>query len=112
MYDVLSVEFQRHHAPTNLYLCNQHTMDLSTLARRQKRALDWLTALESEPTQSSIRTEFAELLGRYQELLWQIAEAKNASSEQIDDLDALERRLTDCNDLVRLAAAERNSGSR
>lgn len=79
-------------------------MDLSRIAAKQKRILDWRQFLETPDLPSSIRDHISNTVEVYAKILIDCWKKGVCSRELLDRLSSLERELEMLNDSVRLAA--------
>ena len=81
-------------------------MELTELARKQKRAIDWDQFLKAQVDNGPIRTATSQTLHQYRQVLARCFESSQISTADQSQLENLERQLEELNERARLVIAK------
>jgi hypothetical protein len=81
-------------------------MELTELARKQKRAIDWEQFLKAQVDSGPIRTSTGQALHQYRQILARCFESSQISMADQSQLENLERQLEELNERARLVVAK------
>lgn len=85
-------------------------MQLSELARKQKRLIDWMEFTNTEVGNPELKTKVLTTLAEFGRVLTHCWQQKEISPEMAAKISDYERRLEQLNDDVRLQVKGRPSG--